>query len=157
MVLGVVVVFSSPVWGGDSGAKGAADNLDKGYEAARRGYWQEAMAQYDLASKMAPGNAEVWNNLAVALEAVGRWDEAGDAYRRALEIEPGNSRIRKNVLLYNEFYASYIVVEDPKEKDPAEKESEAGLPDDGPDIDQSSDDALGGENTEEGVDDVDKS
>lgn len=150
--LGAVVVFSSPVWGGDSDAKSAADRLDKGYEAARRGYWQEAMAQYELASKLAPGNAEIWSNLAIALEAVGRWDEAGDAYRRALEIEPGNSKIRKNVVLYNEFYASYIAVKEPKEK-----ETESELPDDEPDADESSADAPAEENSEEGARDVKKS
>lgn len=151
-VLGAVIVFSIPVWGGDSAAKSAADNLNKGYQAAKRGYWQEAMAQYDLATKMAPGNAEVWSNLAVALEAVGRWDEAGNAYRRALEIEPGNSKIRRNVSLYNEFYASYIAKEDP-----TEKEAEPGSTDDGQEVDEPSDDVSADESSEEGAGDANES
>lgn len=151
-VLGMAAVFASPGWGGDPAAKSAGDTLDKGYQAARRGYWQEAMAQYALASKMAPGNAEVWSNLAVALEAVGRWDEAGDAYRRALEIDRGNSKIQRNVVLYNEFYASYIA-----EEDPAEKEPDPESPDDGHDVDQPSDDASTDESSEEGAGDASKS
>lgn len=144
-VLVAMVTVSFPAWGGDP----AGDSLDKGYQAARRGYWQEAMAQFELASRLAPGNAEAWSNLGVALEAVGRWDEAGVAYRKALEIEPGNSKIRKNVALYNEFYASYVAVEDAEEK-----ESEDGMSAAESDVDGPSGEAPSGETTEEGADDV---
>lgn len=157
LVLILTAVFAAPGWAGDPAAKSAADDLSKGYQAAKRGYWQEAMARYEHASKNAPGNAEIWSNLAVSLEAVGRWDDAGDAYKRALEIEPGNSKIRRNVVLYNEFYATYIVREDQKEKEP-----ETGPPDDEtaspePSDDASTDESRADEATEEGAGDASQS
>ncbi|MEN8164749.1 MAG: tetratricopeptide repeat protein, partial [Acidobacteriota bacterium] len=158
LVLLVTTAFASPGWAEDPAAKSAADDLSKGYQAAKRGYWQEALARYEHASKKAPGDAEIWSNLGVALEAVGRWDDAGEAYRRALEIEPGNSRIRRNVVLYDEFYATYIEREGQKEKEP-----ETGPPDDETTSPEPSDDAsaeddsTSGDATEEGADDATRS
>ena len=153
----VAAAFSAPGWAGDPAAKNAKDDLNKGYQAARRGYWQEAMARYEHASRKAPGNAEVWSNFAVSLEAVGRWDDAGDAYRRALEIDPRNSKIQQNVILYNEFYATYIAKKDRKEAEPEEKsspdEAVAGEPAD----DGSIDDGASDDSTVEGVDDATQS
>ncbi len=103
---------NSQGWAGDEAAKSAAGDLKKGYQAAKRGYWQEAKARYEHASKKVPGDAEVWSNLGVALEAVGHYDEAGDAYLKALEIDPGNQKIRRNFGLFNEFYASYIATQE---------------------------------------------
>ncbi len=110
-------------WAGDQEAKSAGGDLKKGYQAAKRGYWQEAKARYEHASKRVPNDAEVWNNLGVALEATGHYDEAGDAYIKALEIDPGNQKIRRNFGLFNEFYASYIATQEEVE---AEAESLAG-------------------------------
>ena len=99
-----------------------AIEMKEGYRAAKRGYWQEAKARYEHASKKVPGDAEVWSNLAVALEAVARYDEAGDAYHKALEIDPGNQKIRRNYALFTEFYATYIARDD-------EEKSEVESPD----------------------------
>ena len=157
MVLFLAVAFSSPCWAGDPAEKSAADDLSKGYQAARRGYWQEAMARYEHASKKAPGNAEIWSNLAVSLEAVGRWDDAGDAYRRALEIDPRNPKIQRNVVLYNEFYATYIAKEDRKEAEPEEKHSPEGAAGTNPTEDASEDDATPDDSMAEGADDATQS
>ncbi len=127
-----IFVVVSQGWAGDKAAKSAAGDLDKGYQAAKRGYWQEAKARYEHALKKVPGDPEVWNNLAVALEAVGRYDEAGDAYLKALEIDPGNKKIRGNFALYTEFYASNIArdVEEEVEAKPPDGGEETA-PDDG--------------------------
>ena len=125
----VLIVFlaafapNSQGWAGDEAAKSAAGDLKKGYQAAKRGYWQEAKARYEHASKILPGDAEVWSNLGVALEATGCYDEAGDAYLKALEIDPGNQKIRRNFGFFNEFYASYIATQEEVE---TEAESTAG-------------------------------
>ncbi len=153
----VAAAFSAPGWAGDPAAKSAADDLNKGYQAARRGYWQEAMARYEHASRKAPGNAEIWSNFAVSLEAVGRWDDAGDAYRRALEIDPRNSKIHQNVILYNEFYATYIAREDPKEPEPEEKSSPDGTVAEEPADGGSKDDGVSDDSTTEGADDATQS
>ena len=127
LMTGLVVLLAafaviSQGWAEDDAAKSAKGDLDKGYQAARRGYWQEAKARYEHASKKVPGDAEVWSNLAVALEAVARYDEAGDAYHKALEIDPGNQKIRRNYALFTEFYATYIARDD-------EEKSEVESPD----------------------------
>ncbi len=149
--------FSAPGWSADPAAKSAADDLSKGYQAARRGYWQEAMARYEHASRKAPGNAEVWSNFAVSLEAVGRWADAGDAYRRALEIDPRNSKIQQNVILYNEFYATYIAREDQKKADSEEKSNMEEAVAAEAAGDASKDDAASDDSTAEGADDATQS
>jgi len=132
----VLIVFlaafapNSQGWAGDESAKSAAGDLKKGYEAAKRGYWQEAKARYEHASKKVPGDPEVWSNLGVALEATGHYDEAGDAYLKALEIDPGNSKIRRNFGMFNEFYASYIA-----NQEDLEKEAESPVGDEVTDLD----------------------
>ncbi len=153
----VAAAFSAPGWAGDPAAKSAADDLSKGYQAARRGYWQEAMARYEHASRKAPGNAEVWSNFAVSLEAVGRWDDAGDAYRRALEIDPRNSKIQQNVILYNEFYATYIAREDQKTAESEEKSNMEEAVAAEAAGDASKDDAASDDSTAEGGDDATQS
>ncbi len=121
VVLLVGGVLMPEALAGDTAAKAAAHDLSEGYQAAKRGYWQEAQARYEHASIAQPGNAEVWSNLAVSLEAVGRYDEAGDAYLKALKIDPGNRRIRQNYSLFTEFYASFIAPD-------VEEDVEVGFP-----------------------------
>lgn len=123
VVLLAALAVNPQGWAGDQNAKSADGDLKKGYQAAKRGYWQEAMARYEHASKKVPNDAEVWNNLGVALEAIGHYDEAGDAYVKALKIDPGNQKIRRNFGLFNEFYASFIAIHEEVE---AEAESLAG-------------------------------
>lgn len=106
--LGTIILPIGLALAGDSSGKSAGDDMKMAYEAAKRGYWQEAMARYEHASKMAPGDGEIWSNLAVSLEAVGRYEEAGEAYRKALDAEPGNSKIQWNYSLYREFFSTHI-------------------------------------------------
>ncbi len=81
--------------------------LAAGVKAARAGYWQEAHFRFDKASTAKPGDADILNNLAVSLEALGRFDDALATYKKALEIEPRNTRIRRNYARFAEFYTSY--------------------------------------------------
>lgn len=67
---------------------------------ARQGLWKEA--HYRWKKVLAAGNesAAVYNNIAVALEHMGRFDEAEEAYKKALEISPNNSSIDSNFKKY---------------------------------------------------------
>jgi hypothetical protein len=60
----------------------AAASVREGVQAARRSYWQEAHFRFAAAHQLQPQDAGILNNLAVALEALGRYDEALETYRR---------------------------------------------------------------------------
>ncbi len=118
MVVTVVGLSTSAlVWGGDADSKGAKANSGRAIDAAKRGYWQEAMALWEDALELAPDDAEILNNYAVALEAIGSYEEAGRIYEKALTIKPDSRRIRRNLMLNKDFYVSYVLREDPKESD----------------------------------------
>ncbi len=89
------------------GAKDADTQLGLGAQAAQRGYWQEAFFRFQRADEVRPGHAETLNNLAVALEALGRFDEALNTYKKALAIAPKNTIIRRNYARFAEFFTSY--------------------------------------------------
>jgi tetratricopeptide (TPR) repeat protein len=108
----LLVAIAAPAasgWAADRPAKAAKDDAKKAYKAAKRGYWQEAIALWESAGRLDPDNPEIANNHAVALEAIGRYEEAGGVYERALELAPNDRRIRKNYNLYKEFYTSYVI------------------------------------------------
>jgi Flp pilus assembly protein TadD len=67
---------------------------------AREGLWQEAYYRWQKSMTPDGGSAALHNNLAVALESLGRTAEAQHEYELALKLSPGNSRIQSN---YNQF------------------------------------------------------
>lgn len=78
-----------------------------GVEMAQRGLWREAAFRFEQARDLEVGNAAVWNNLAVAYEALGRFEDARQAYQRALELDPSNRALRKNYTRFIEFYQAF--------------------------------------------------
>lgn len=102
----LALVLAGCASGGATG--GGADNqLRLGARAAERGYWQEALFRFQRADQARPNDAEILNNVAVALEALGRYDEALATYKKALEIAPKNAIIRRNYARFAEFFTSY--------------------------------------------------
>jgi Flp pilus assembly protein TadD len=93
----------------------AKAEMEFGVDAARRAYWQEALFRFERARALDPHDAKVLNNLAVALEALGRYDEALSTYKEALQDSPNNGLIRKNYARFAEFYTSYAKGVKPKE------------------------------------------
>lgn len=87
-------------------AAGAADQKAYGAKMAQRGFWREALFRFERASKLAPDDAEILNNLAVASEAVGETARALAAYKRALELRPGDAKIKRNYARFAEYYTS---------------------------------------------------
>ena len=71
--------------------------LDFAVTAAKAGLWNEARFRFENLVRDQPANASAHNNLAVALEALGRYEEAKQAYNKALVIDPDNSVIKENV------------------------------------------------------------
>jgi Flp pilus assembly protein TadD len=67
---------------------------------AKEGLWQEAMYRWQKAMGADGGSAALHNNLAVALESLGRNEEAEREYQLAMKLAPGNSRIQSNYNLF---------------------------------------------------------
>jgi len=105
---GVLLLGACASGGGRGSGPGASDEMKLGVKAAKRGYWQEALTRFQRADEKKPHNAEILNNMAVALEAVGRYDDAVRTYELAMAIDPNNRNLRRNMVFFNEFYDSYI-------------------------------------------------
>lgn len=84
----------------------AADQKAWGAKMAQQGFWREALFRFERAAKLAPDDAEVLNNLAVACEATGETARALAAYKRALELKPDDARIKRNYARFAEYYTS---------------------------------------------------
>jgi Tfp pilus assembly protein PilF len=67
---------------------------------AREGLWQEAYFRWQKSMTPDGGSAALHNNLAVALEALGRPGEAQREYELAMKLDPGNGRIKSNYTLF---------------------------------------------------------
>lgn len=100
-------------------AKQAKEELEFGYKAAKRGYWQEALERFEIADELTPNQPRILNNIAVALEANGRFDEARQTYQAGLALDPGNSALRKNFERFEEFFEAFVA--DEREEEVAEE------------------------------------
>lgn len=107
LVVGTLVLALAGCASSGAAGGGADDQLRLGARAAERGYWQEALFRFQRADQARPNSAEILNNVAVALEALGRYDEALSTYKKALEIAPKNTVIRRNYARFAEFFTSY--------------------------------------------------
>jgi tetratricopeptide (TPR) repeat protein len=61
------------------------------------GEYTEALAAFERANGLAPGNPETLNDLGSALAIVGRWREAEAAFREALRLRPGFPAAQRNL------------------------------------------------------------
>lgn len=93
--------------GGTLGASAPQSQMDFGVEMAQRGLWSEALFRFQQAQRLAPGDPQVLNNLAVAYEATGQYEKALTSYQQALEAAPANRDLRRNYARFVEFYQSY--------------------------------------------------
>lgn len=102
----------------------AKDQLQFGIEMAQQGLWSEALFRFRQAERLTDGeSATIFNNLAVALEALGQFDEALEYYRKALRLEPGNRGLKRNYARFSEFYQSYKPAGE-EDEEPADQEDE---------------------------------
>ncbi len=63
---------------------------------AVEGLWKEALYRWNKALANGKNNAAIYNNMAVALEKMGRFEEAATNYKKALAIAPESSTIQGN-------------------------------------------------------------
>lgn len=111
-----VLFFGGEALAKNPQAKQAEEEMEFGYKAARRGYWQEALERFELADELTPNQPRILNNIAVALEANGRFDEARTTYQAALALAPNDSRMQKNYQRFHEFYANFVAADDEDEE-----------------------------------------
>jgi len=111
-------------------AKQAEEELEFGYKAAKRGYWQEALERFEIADGLTPNQPKILNNIAVALEANGRFDEARLTYEAGLALDPKNNALKKNFQRFKEFYATFLAEEEDEDsEDPDEAVNGRETPD----------------------------
>ena len=91
--------------------------LDFANKMAKAGLWKEAYFRWQKILPRQKDNAAIHNNMAVALEQMGKIDEAEKEYQLALKLAPGNTYIQKN---YNKFKDNQNRVD--KEEDEGKKE-----------------------------------
>jgi tetratricopeptide (TPR) repeat protein len=142
----LAVLMTVPSFAGDPASKQAKDQMKWGLEAARHGYWLEALNRFQRADRLVPNRSKVLNNIAVALEASGRFEDALLAYETALTVAPNDSVVRRNFMQFKEFYDSHVApipVDDEvgaaDTQDNAAETDEADTEDEAADADGSSD------------------
>jgi len=104
----------------------AAAQLQFGTQMAQRGLWSEALFRFRQAERMEPENARAINNIAVALEALGKFDDALLAYQRALKVDPSNVEVKRNYGRFAEFYQSFKGKAKPADAPPAPPKAAPG-------------------------------
>lgn len=62
--------------------------------ALHRGRWPEAVAELELATRLAPGDLDTLEKFGVACERAGEFARAGEALRRVLEADPARKASR---------------------------------------------------------------
>lgn len=121
----VLILATSGLIGCSGNAKPQdySSQLKFGVEMARRQLWSEARFRFEQAAKISPNNPRIYNNLAVASEALGDFEQAQEYYQQGLKLDPGNSELRKNYARFVEFYQGY---KPPDEETPAGAGSASG-------------------------------
>lgn len=102
------LVAASTATAGDAAAKQASEQVERGYTAARNGYWQEALFRFERANALTPNQPRILNNIAVSLEASGRFEEALATYESALSVAPNDQVLRRNYSRFKEFYEAQL-------------------------------------------------
>jgi Tfp pilus assembly protein PilF len=68
-----------------------------GYLHQLKGEHEDALRYFAVAAQLAPNNAEIFNNHASSLKALGRLEESERYYRRAIKVDPGFALAHHNL------------------------------------------------------------
>ena len=85
----------------------AQDQVQFGVDMAQRGLWSEALFRFRQAERLGDNRASVFNNIAVAYEALGLFDQAQTYYKKGLDQDPRNVGLKRNYSRFVEFYQSF--------------------------------------------------
>ncbi len=130
LVVGLLVAMST--WPGAAAAQrdepSVKQQLEFGVDMARRGLWSEALFRFRQAERLAPEKPEVYNNLAVAHEALGLFEEALELYRKGLSLAPRDKGLRNNYARFIDFYNRFRPDAEDAEADKAEADLDRAPP-----------------------------
>ncbi len=101
------------------------DEIAFGIKMAERQLWSEALFRFQQAEKMGAKGAAVYNNMAVAYEALGVFDKARENYQKALAVDRDHPSLRRNYSRFVEFYQAFSP-EGEENGDAEEGEAETG-------------------------------
>lgn len=104
--------MAAPAFAGKVKPDSKDAQLEFGIKMARRGLWSEALFRFRQAERLAPGDAKVINNIAVAYEALGQFERAYDYYQRGIKASPSNADMKRNYARFVEFYRNFKAEED---------------------------------------------
>ncbi len=124
LIVAVTFLAADFAAAGNPAAKEAEAEMEWGYKAARRGYWQEALLRFEHANSLTPDKPRILNNIAVAQEANGFFEEALITYQMGLTIDPRNDALRRNYGRFQEFYANYVAEPEEIEETGGKKEAD---------------------------------
>ncbi len=106
-LVGIVLLSPGILQAKDKTPSTVSEQLAFGAKMAQRNLWNEALFRFRQAERLEPGNVRAMNNVAVALEAIGKFEDALAAYQRALKADPGNVELKRNYGRFVEFYQSF--------------------------------------------------
>lgn len=92
---------------------------------AKQGLWKEAYMRWQKIAAGGKDSAKLHNNMAIALESMGKTDEAEKEYRKALEMDPKNAKIIANYDSLKTFLGKGYKAE-PAEKEQKTQKNEKG-------------------------------
>ena len=84
-------------------AKAYKSELDFANNMAKQGLWKEAYLRWQRVLETGKESAAIHNNMAIALEQMGKREEAEKEYKKALELAPNNTRIKSNYERFKDF------------------------------------------------------
>ncbi len=100
-----------------------------GVDMAEQELWSEALFRFRQAELIGGGTAAVYNNIAVAYEALGGFEKAREYYLKALEVDTVKSKtssnLRRNYSRFIEFYQSFQPEGEDEQADAEGAEKEA--------------------------------
>ena len=73
-----------------------SSEFDFANNLAKNGLWKEAYIRWQKILDSGKESAALYNNIAIALEKMGKPEEAEKAYQKALKLSPNNSKIKSN-------------------------------------------------------------
>ena len=91
-----IIIIVCLLVGGCSAKNSYNSEFEFANKLAQDGLWKEAHYRWSKIAKTGKSSAKIYNNMAIALEEMGKFDEAEKMYKKALEIDPGNPTVKSN-------------------------------------------------------------